>query len=169
MRVLHLAGPSSLGKTRLIEALLDRVPAAAVVKWSHHPLPEDEPLRDTGRFAAHKRPTLLVTPTGLVERRPIGEVDRRHLYHRLAHEWGREDLLIMEGDKWAPYPKIWIGSPPPPGLAAVLVIGPEPPDEAIEWMPATLPLDEPMALQLAQRLAQDWQHFSYELSVEEST
>ncbi|NMP21972.1 molybdopterin-guanine dinucleotide biosynthesis protein B [Sulfobacillus harzensis] len=167
MRVLHFAGPSGVGKTRLIEALLVRLPGTLVVKWSHHPLPPDEPERDTTRFQRHGVGTWFVTPTGIVERRVLGPEERAALYTRLAREAGTMELVLIEGDKWAPYPKIWLGNAPPPTMQLALVIGPDKPRGAhLPWIPMPLPLEAESVNMLAERISHRWREYSYELSQE---
>lgn len=167
MRVLHFAGPSGFGKTRLIQALLERLPAKAVIKFSHHPLDPDALERDTARFGAHQVPTWLVTPTGLVERRPIGPADRRTLYERMAREYDEESLVIVEGDKEAPFPKIWLGEMPPPTVALSLVIGPKPPAEGTAWISLPLPLNDQNLQHLVGSLSTTWPKFCYSIPRED--
>ncbi len=167
MRVLHFAGPSGFGKTRVIEALLNRVPAQAVIKFSHHPLSPEEPGRDTARFGSHGVPTWLVTPTGLIERRPIGPADRRTLYRRMAREYDEESLVIIEGDKEAPFPKIWLGDEPPSTVALSLVVGPESPSEGIAWISLPLPIDDANLQRLVATLSAAWQKYCYSIPRED--
>lgn len=160
MRVLHWAGPSNSGKTRLIEALLPLLPPAHVLKWSHHRLPADRPGSDTERFTAKASSTLLAAQDGLVWRH--SPLDRAEIYVWLAESLPEDALLLVEGDKSALQPKIWVGETSPPMDAPVcLMIGPKRPERSVDWFEASVPLADDAIEALTQRLAKDWMKYSY--------
>ncbi len=162
MRVLHFAGPSGSGKTRLIEALIPLLPVVQVIKWTHHALPSDPPQSDTGRFAKLGPATLLAAPNGIVDRRPPSS--RESVYQTAAAQWHAQALVIVEGDKGSPRPKIWIGRDLPPVVLSVRgVIGPQRPPGSIPWFDSPVPLPPDSIKQIAAHLAQEWMRYSYEV------
>lgn len=164
MKVLHFAGPSASGKTQLIEQLVQVLPVVQVVKWTHHPLAEDKPGSDTIRV--HHRgvdSTVLVAPNGLVWRQAI--TNRQSVYQWLAAGWSDSDLVLVEGDKYNPHPKIWVGHDLPPATVNVcLVIGPRPTDHQTPWISADIPLACPTLDHIVHVLRTDWVHFTYTVS-----
>ena len=155
MRILQIAGPANSGKTRLLEALLVHLPAAHIIKWSHHPIAEDAPASDSGRLGATGLPTVLGHPDGLVWR---GTLSRTQVYAMVASTVDPDALVVVEGDKWAPHPKIWIGAElPPSALAVGLVIGPKPPDDStVPWRQAEIPLPDDAIHELTAYLRVAW-------------
>ncbi|MCY0879463.1 MAG: molybdopterin-guanine dinucleotide biosynthesis protein MobB [Firmicutes bacterium] len=159
MRVLHIAGPANSGKTRLILELLPRLEVALVVKWTHHALDPEPPTADTRRFGSLGVRTLLAAPNGLVVRPDIA---RPLLYQVLATSLPENALILVEGDKEAPQPKIWLGPAlPPKAMAVSLVIGPDEPSPTVPWMPASVPLTHTAVKELAAYLAQHWPQHCY--------
>ena len=155
MRVLQIAGPSGLGKTRLLEAILPDVPAVLVVKWTHHPLLADRAESDTQRLAAV--PTLLGAPDGLTLRHP--GLSRADLYRRLAKLLAEDDLVVVEGDKHAGHPKIWVGASPPEDVRPVsLAIGPDPASD-YPVLTLALPLTDDGVIEAAEYLRTNWRRF----------
>lgn len=135
MKILHVAGPSGVGKTRLIEALLPSLPVAWVIKWTHHSIGQDKPGSDTDRLSLGGTPTILAGPDGLVARWTLGH--RALLYDYLAMMLPDDALVVVEGHHADLHPKIWIGSDPPPATA--LVIGPSAPRDS-HWLTCAVPL-----------------------------
>lgn len=110
---LAICGWSGVGKTTLIESLLPRLEekGLAVGVWKHdaHRLDVDREGKDTDRF--HRAGATFV----------IGE-DAEQCFGRTTRS-GEEtvsrllkgfplDLLIVEGHKSSPFPKVWIQGPP---------------------------------------------------------
>lgn len=155
MRILQVAGPANSGKTRLLEALLMHLPASRIIKWSHHPIAEDNTPRDSARLGSGGVPTLLVHPDGLIWREALS---RSHVYAIMAATLNSDALVVVEGDKWAPYPKIWVGAElPPAGLSVGLVIGPLPPsDPAVPWRQTEVPLTAAAISDLTDYLRSAW-------------
>lgn len=159
MKVLHFAGPSGQGKTRLIAALLPFLPAHLVIKWTHHPVALEKPGSDTQQFSAAGCSTLLIGPDGLVLR-PV-PANRPALYNQLARLLAHDTLVVVEGDKASPGPKIWLGGQAPGPVA--LTIGPDRPNEG-EWMPAELPLSSGDVRRITAHLGTHWSQYTYTLS-----
>lgn len=160
MRILHFAGPSNSGKTRLIEALLPHLPAVQILKWSHHSMDADSPNSDTERFGRLGPATLLGTPEGLIWR---GSYSRPLIYQMLADNLAETALVVVEGDKDAPGKKIWLGAEPPPSTSGVsLCIGPQSPqDREISWIASEIPLGDEDIRRLAKILTHAWETFTY--------
>jgi len=152
MHILHIAGPSQVGKTRLITALIPILPAALVLKWSHHRLPPDKPGSDTAEWGAVSTgPILFAASDGIIWRGPY---DRLAIYRLLAP---RTSLLIVEGDKGAPWPKIVISPEWIPSIQIALWISPVPPeDPAIPWIAAELPLSDSQIAAIRQQIGAQW-------------
>lgn len=166
VNVLHFAGPSGAGKTRLIEALIPYLPVSGVLKWSHHLLPKDPVDSDTGRFAVHQVSTWYAAIDGLIERRP--QPNRALLYRRLASELAPDALLMVEGDKRAPHPKIWVGGDLPPATVSVsLILGPIRPTTPRPWRPVPIPLTALALTDLIGYFRESWPDHSYTISPEE--
>ncbi|MCY0898416.1 MAG: molybdopterin-guanine dinucleotide biosynthesis protein MobB [Firmicutes bacterium] len=161
MKVLHIAGPSNSGKTRLIASLIQRLDVHLVVKWSHHTLGAELPTQDTAQFGQRGAPTILATPDGLVYRPGLS---RPRVYQYLARLLPRDAIVVVEGDKSAPHPKIWLGADLPSEVWALsLVIGPHQPCGTTPWYPARVPLSQETVERLAQHLADQWPRYSYDL------
>lgn len=133
-RVLAFAGPSNSGKTTLICRLLPwlcrRGLKVAVLKHSHK-LNLADADKDTGRLrAAGAEVVALAGPQMLQITRtyrkepPLNEV--------LAHLAGEADLVLVEGYKSSPLPKVAVLGPGPappltyPGLVAVVGVNSPP-------------------------------------------
>jgi molybdopterin-guanine dinucleotide biosynthesis protein MobB len=108
--VLAVCGFSGSGKTTLLEAaipqLVGRGLAVAVVKHDAHGFEVDKPGKDSDRlFRAGATVTL---------RGPGGQFERRHaatalaLDATLARLGAEHDLLLVEGHKDTPLPKLWL-------------------------------------------------------------
>jgi molybdopterin-guanine dinucleotide biosynthesis protein B len=112
--VLSIVGRSKTGKTTLIEGLLPILRRqglkVATIKHHHGDFPMDVPGKDTDR---HKKAgavlTIIASPTriGLVR-----DLDRELDLHEIVRSYaGHVDLVIAEGYKKAPVPKIEVLSP----------------------------------------------------------
>jgi molybdopterin-guanine dinucleotide biosynthesis adapter protein len=121
MKVLGIAGFSGSGKTTLIERLVGRLRAlgleVAVLKHSHHGFDVDKPGKDTWRHrqaGAHE--VMVVSPARwalMHENRDAPEATLDELLARLSPC----DLVLVEGFKQAPIPKLEVyrpghGTPP---------------------------------------------------------
>jgi len=124
---IAVCGLSGSGKTTLVEALLPRLRklglSVGVLKHDAHRLQLDTPGKDTARFweagaavvAAHDPTQVFIR----LNRQPnsIGEL--------ITAVPAALDLLIVEGHKASPLPKIWLGAtgkgarPSPPVLASL--------------------------------------------------
>ena len=120
--MVALVGRSGVGKTTVLELWLTYLQElgyrVGVVKHSHHPLPPDPPGKDSRRLGGGAW-SLLATPTGMQLR---GAVDWVAGVHWLAPS---VDLVLLEGGKSSPFPKIEVvrGKPPllePSQLVATL-------------------------------------------------
>lgn len=115
MRVIGLVGSSGSGKTTLLAAMLPLLRAqglsVSTVKHSHHAVDLDQPGKDTWRHReAGAVETLLVSASRwalLHELRDTPEPALPELLARLAPV----DLVLVEGFKTHPYPKIEVHRP----------------------------------------------------------
>lgn len=160
MRVFHVAGPSGSGKSRLLEAVIPIIQPAIVVKWTHHPLGQEKPGSDTARFAERGALSLLAAPDGLVLR--PAPLDRATVYGILAQVLPADAVIMVEGDKTAPHPKIWVGPGLPDDVSASLVLGPVQPDRSA-WLDVPLPLDGQTLVSCSNFLAEHWEEYTYSL------
>ena len=158
MKVLHFAGFSGSGKTRLLERLVPLLPIAAYLKWTHHPLPDEIPGSDTARLASWGIPQVLASPDGLIIR-PLPS-HRATVLQWLANNLEDDQLLLVEGFKGHPAPKIWVGRGAPQDLKATLVIGPEAPPQG-EWYKSGTPLTDDELTRTAHFLQENWVRFTY--------
>ncbi len=127
--VLGICGFSGAGKTTLIEAVLPELVrrglAVAVVKHDVHRLEIDRPGKDSDRlFRAgadvflHGRESFcrLHAGAGISMERELDLLGRHY------------DLVLVEGYKHTPLPKVWLsgpdGDPPPASVAEVLAVWP---------------------------------------------
>ncbi len=161
MRVLQIAGFSGSGKTRLIERLIPLLPVAACIKWTHHHLPEDNPGSDTARFGQLGVPQVLAAPDGILIR-PTPQ-SRATLYEWLANTLADDQLVVVEGNKWHPAPKIWMGKDLPEDINPILVIGPQPPHQA-EWYQTHTPATDSELDAAAEFLQKNWHRLTYSVS-----
>jgi molybdopterin-guanine dinucleotide biosynthesis protein MobB len=133
--ILGICGWSGSGKTTLIEQILPPLCAkglrVAVVKHDAHGIQIDRPGKDSDRFYQAGADVFLRDPKQDFLRRhlaaaqdPITDLDRMCLEY---------DLLLIEGYKHSPIPKLWLASP---NEAA-------PPDD--DWIIQTLPRDSARA------------------------
>jgi molybdopterin-guanine dinucleotide biosynthesis protein len=160
VRVLHVAGASNTGKTRLLEALLPLIGAAAVIKWTHHPLGPDKSGSDTDRLGSQTVPVVLAHPDGFVVR--PGAADRFDVYDRAAQWLDDQSLLVVEGDKHGFAPVIWLGADVPQDVKPCLVIGPQRPRD-VPWHEADIPLSKQAAKAAAMYIRDSLEQFTYYL------
>ncbi len=122
MRVLGIAGWSGAGKTTLIEAVLPALRAAGLavstVKHAHHGAELDRPGKDSWRHReAGAREVLVASPGrwALMHEEPGAEPDLPALLARMSPV----DLVLVEGFRRYPFPKLEVHRPVP-GQAAAL-------------------------------------------------
>ena len=141
MRVIGVAGWSGAGKTTLIKALIPRLLArglrVSTVKHAHHRFDVDQPGKDSWEHRQAGATEVLVASAArwalMHELRDAPEPSLRFLLGRLAPV----DLVLIEGFKREPYPKIEVfraeaGKPPlhPEDPAVVAVASDVPLPEA---------------------------------------
>jgi molybdopterin-guanine dinucleotide biosynthesis protein B len=107
--IVRIVGRSNVGKTTLIERLIPSLRARglrlAVIKHDVHGFDIDHPGKDTWRFSQAQAEAVLLGSAGrfvLMERTPV-EWTLEELAELLA---GRVDLVLTEGYKRTPHPKI---------------------------------------------------------------
>ncbi len=102
MNILCLVGRSGSGKTTVLERWISHLRQSgwrvAALKHSHHPLPAEPAGKDSARLRADC--TGLATPDGIQLR---GRLDWTELARWLAPQF---DLLLVEGGKGSPFPKL---------------------------------------------------------------
>ncbi len=146
--ILGVCGWSGSGKTTLIEGVVPRLCArglsVAVVKHDAHGIDVDQPGKDSDRFFRAGADVLLQGPgEQLARTHDTGGDGLTPVFLTLIR---RHDIVLVEGHKDTPLPKVWLageaeGGPPPQctGILAVL-----PPDsgraDALmslldEWLP----------------------------------
>ncbi len=124
---LAVCGWSGSGKTTLLEAVVPELVrgglAVAVVKHDAHGLDVDRPGKDSDRLFRAGADVLVHSPDEAFARRR-GPTDLAAALRELAAE---HDLVLVEGHKATPLPKVWLASredPAPPadvaGVVAVL-------------------------------------------------
>lgn len=132
--VLALSGWSGSGKTSLLESVLPTLREdglhVAVVKHDAHGLAIDHPGKDSDRLYRAGGDVVLQGPDETLVRLHRSSVPL--LAGVLDALTGSHDLVLVEGHKDTPMPKIWVEDPagrPPPddlvGLRAVLPTGPD--------------------------------------------
>ena len=144
--ILGICGFSGSGKTTLIEALLPRLIErglrVGVVKHDVHGVRLDAPGTDSDRFFQAGAEVLLVGPGEQIIRRRDAAIFEAAI--PLRFDWpelsSRCDLVLVEGLKRLPYPKLWL-----------LGAGEAQPPAEIENVLAVLPRD-------GDRVEQAWQH-----------
>ncbi|MEM9198548.1 MAG: molybdopterin-guanine dinucleotide biosynthesis protein B [Pseudomonadota bacterium] len=144
MKVWGIAGWKNAGKTTLVERLLVTLTASGLrvstVKHTHHAVDLDRPGKDSFRHRSAGAQEVIVASGArwalLHELRGAAEPPLRDLLARLAPV----DLVLVEGYKHAPHPKIevWRGGEAPIALtepSVRAVASPEPPpDIACPWL-----------------------------------
>lgn len=111
--IISFVGHSGSGKTTFIEKLIPLLVKAglkvAVIKHDVHGFEMDKPGKDTWRHKkAGAAATMISSPTqiGLVM-----DVDYDHQPHELALLFSFADVIITEGFKYGPYPKLEVFRP----------------------------------------------------------
>ena len=159
MKVLGVVGWSGSGKTTLIERVLPLLRATGIsvstVKHAHHGFDMDRPGKDSYRHrAAGAREVMVVSGGRWALLHEAGEAmpPLSALLGRLTPV----DLVLMEGFKTYPFPKleVWrpaLGKPPIwPDEAGILAVATDAPGKlrppAGQAAPALLGLDDPAAV-----------------------
>ena len=111
--IVSFVGHSGSGKTTFIEKLIPLLVQAglktAIIKHDVHGFEMDKPGKDTWRHKkAGATATMISSPSriGLVM-----DADRDHLPHELAPMFSFADVIITEGFKRGPYPKLEVFRP----------------------------------------------------------
>jgi len=146
--VLGICGWSGAGKTTLIEHVLPEIQRrglrVAVVKHDAHGLDIDRPGKDSDRFFQAGADVFLNGPAQECSRyHKTGQTD---LLQKVRHLARRYDLVLVEGHKNTPLPKIWLASrdeqAPPSQLQHVLarmLFTPDRPGQFMNFLDAWLP------------------------------
>jgi molybdopterin-guanine dinucleotide biosynthesis protein MobB len=107
--VLGICGHSGSGKTTLIERLLPELKAAglsvAVVKHDAHGLDVDKPGKDSDRLFRAGADVLVHDALEGLLRFHASNLSLRLALQRLG---GSYDLVLVEGHKGSPGPKVWL-------------------------------------------------------------
>lgn len=128
--VLAICGWSGSGKTTLLEAVIPELKrrglAVAVLKHDAHGLDVDRAGEDSDRLFRAGAEVALHGPGEVLRRtRPSGADD---LWAALAALLDHNDLVLVEGHKDTPLPKVWLASErdpePPPALTECLAVMP---------------------------------------------
>jgi molybdopterin-guanine dinucleotide biosynthesis protein B len=155
MRLIGFAGWSGSGKTTLVTAvlpiLIGRGWRVSTIKHAHHGFDLDQPGKDSAKHRAAGATEVLISSSNrwamMHELRGAAEPDLPELLRHLSPV----DLVIVEGFKLSPYPKIEIhrpsvGKPPlypaDPHIIALATDAPLADGPAAAKLPI-LPLDRP--------------------------
>jgi molybdopterin-guanine dinucleotide biosynthesis protein B len=140
-RALAIGDDAGAGKTTLIEQLIPELAAlgwrVAVLKRTHHPVVVDVAGKDSDRFFRAGATVCLQAPGQVFVRQAIALADAdRARQQALAELAAAHDVVLVEGHKETPLPKVWLLGPdeaaPPPGVSNLLaVLGRDPPRLAI--------------------------------------
>jgi molybdopterin-guanine dinucleotide biosynthesis adapter protein len=154
MRIIGLAGWSGSGKTTLLTALipelLTRGVSVSTVKHAHHAFDVDQPGKDSWRHRqAGAREVMVASERRWALMHELGEAPEPPL-ERLVAQMSPVDLILVEGFKRHPHPKIEVrrlalDKPPlyPDDPSIVAVASDEPlPGLAVP----RLPLSDPTAV-----------------------
>ncbi len=156
MKVLGLAGWSGSGKTTLLVALLPlfraRGLSVSTIKHAHHGFDLDRPGKDSFRHRAAGAHEVLVASEArwaLLHENAGEEMDFANLLTHLAPV----DLVLVEGFKRAPYPKIEVFRP----ALGKAPLWPEEPDIVAVASDAALPgCDRPVLALDAPAMIAHW-------------
>lgn len=129
--ILAICGFSGSGKTTLLETVIAQLSGRGlhigVVKHDAHGLDIDRPDKDSDRLFRAGAEVCLRGPGEIAWRRRGGP--GTSLEAVLAELLSRCDLVLVEGHKSTPLPKVWLNGPggddPPPGVDGVLA--------ALDW------------------------------------
>lgn len=125
--MLAFCGWSGAGKTTLVEELAHRLQVdglrVAVVKHDAHGLSVDRPGKDSDRFFQAGADVWIHAPDqGFYRFRPSGDP----LGDALAFLGAGHDIVLVEGHKFTPLPKVWVCSEgesgPPEGVSDVALV-----------------------------------------------
>lgn len=124
--VLAVCGWSGAGKTTLLESAIPRLVAnglrVAVVKHDAHGIQVDRPGKDSDRLFCAGASVVLRSPSECFARLPAS--DGTSLERALRGLAATHDLVLVEGHKDTPLPKVWLenegGEPATPPLAHLL-------------------------------------------------
>jgi len=126
--VLAVCGWSGAGKTTVLEAVIAKLAGrglrVAVVKHDAHGVQVDRRGKDSDRLFRAGASVHLRSPDELVSRvrTAVGEGLESAVWNLLR----RHDLVLVEGHKGTPLPKVWCtdesGAPPPPAVESVLSV-----------------------------------------------
>ncbi len=125
---LAVCGWSGSGKTTLLEAVVPELVrdglAVAVVKHDAHGLDVDTPGKDSDRLFRAGADVVAHSPEEAFARRRGGS----ELASLLREARAEHDLVLVEGHKGTPLPKVWLASPgdpaPPADVAGVVAVLP---------------------------------------------
>ncbi len=128
--VLAVCGWSGSGKTTLLETVIPRLIAqglrVAAVKHDAHGLAVDRPGKDSDRLFRAGADVALRGPGEALRRTHRGDAD--DLAATLDGLLADHDLVLVEGHKGTPLPKVWLASDgrpePPPEVVAVRAVLP---------------------------------------------
>jgi len=128
--VLAVCGWSGSGKTTLLESAIARLTAqglrVAAVKHDAHGLAIDRPGKDSDRLFRAGADVALRGPGEALRRTHRGDAD--DLAATLDGLLADHDLVLVEGHKGTPLPKVWLASDgrpaPPPEVVAVRAVLP---------------------------------------------
>ncbi|MBK7074263.1 MAG: molybdopterin-guanine dinucleotide biosynthesis protein B [Myxococcales bacterium] len=128
---LAICGHSGAGKTTLIEQLIPALAElgwrVAVLKRTHHPVEVDVAGKDSDRFFRAGATVCLQAPGQVFVRRPTAVADADADGRRaLAELAASHDVVLVEGHKETPLPKVWLLGPgevsAPVGVREVLAV-----------------------------------------------
>lgn len=131
MKVFGFAGYSGSGKTTLIEQLIPAFAArglrVAVLKRTHHPVAVDLAGKDSDRFFRAGATVCLQAPGQTFVRQSTAPVDAERGWRRaLAELAASHEVVLVEGHKETPLPKVWLLGPaeaaPPAAVRDVLAV-----------------------------------------------
>jgi molybdopterin-guanine dinucleotide biosynthesis adapter protein len=154
MRIFGLAGWSGSGKTTLMAALIpefvSRGVSVSTIKHAHHAFDIDRPGKDSWRHrAAGARQVMIASANRWALMHELRGMPEPSL-DELIRQMGPVDLLLVEGWKHHPHPKIEVYRPalekpllyPDDPFVAALASEERLPDLPLPW----LPLGEPAAI-----------------------
>lgn len=126
-QILAICGFSGSGKTTLLEELVKilvkRGLRVGAVKHSSHGFDIDQPGKDTDRLFRAGADVSLVGPNEGAHRWHKGNISLNQVLDRMMND---HDLVLVEGFRETPLPKVWLAHPdhpnPPAELGEVLAV-----------------------------------------------